>query len=341
VAQRPRPVAREPYVFGSLARIELVAPPARARAVLDDVERTLDVMHRDWHPWEPSALTALNAALAEGRPHRTPPTLLALIAAARPHVAASDGRFDPAVGGLVALWGFHTSDWPITSPEPDAAAIERWRAARPRLDDVHVAGELVSSGNRAVQLDFNAIAEGMATRTIVATLAAHEVRAALIALGGDVHALGARGARGWNVAVRDPDRGALATVVLADGESLYASGGYGRYREGAAGRLPHLLDPRTGHPARGLVASAVLVRDPVLADAAATALVVAGPREWHEVAARMGIACALVVDEAGVVHATRAFAARAAWSTTRTIKLVGSAAPCDATPSDALPHRPE
>ena len=335
----PGGVSRELFVFGSLSTIEVVAPRARADAALDAIERRLALRHREWHPWEPSALTALNDALARGEAHRVPRSIVALVEASRPLVAASGGRFDPGAGGLVALWGFHTSEYPVRTPAPGDAAIARWRAARPSLAEVVVVGGgALHSPNPYVRLDFNAVAEGMATREIAALLRAHGIGDALVALGGDVHALGTRGERAWRVALRDPDGGALGVVELGDGESLYASGGYQRYREGSGGRLPHVLDPRTGRPAEGALATAVLARDPVLADAAATALLVAGPAEWREVAARMGIACALLVDDAGTVHATRALAARVAWSTQRPLEASGPAGACTASTPRRLRH---
>ena len=316
-------------MFGSLSTIELVAPRAAADAALAEIERTLNARYREWHPWEPSALTALNAAIARGEPHRPVASVRALIDAARPLVAASGGRFDPAAGGLVALWGFHTGDYPVRTPPPDDEAIARWLAARPRYDALVVGGDgIVQSRHRTLQLDFNAIAEGMATRELAAILDAHGIRDALIALGGDVHARGSRGGRAWRVAIRDPGGGVLAAVALAHGESLYASGGYARWREGDGGRASHVLDPRSGRPAAGAIASAVLARDPVRADAAATALLVAGAAEWREVAAVMDVPCALIVDDAGVVHATRAMSARIEPRTTRRIVSAGPAGAC-------------
>lgn len=325
----PGSTVRELYVFGSLSTIEVVAPRTRARAALDEIERTLNERHREWHPWQASALTELNAALARGEAHRTVASIRALIEAARPHVAASGGRFDPAAGALVALWGFHTSDYPVRTPAPPDEAIAAWLAARPDYDGLVVRADgAVASSSRAMQLDFNAIAEGMAAREIASILEAHGIADALVVLGGDVHARGTRGRRPWRVAIRDPDDGVLASVELGDGESIFSSGAYGRYREDGGARSAHVLDPRSGRPGAGARASAVLTRDPVRADAAATALLVSGPAEWRAVAASMGIDCALVVDDAGVVHATRALSARIVLRTARRVVVSGEDADC-------------
>ena len=47
-----------------------------------------------------------------------------------------------------------------------------------------------------------------------------------------------------------------------------------------------------------------------MADAAATALFVAGPQDWHRIARQMGIKYVLLVDENNVVHMNPAMAKR-------------------------------
>jgi len=50
----------------------------------------------------------------------------------------------------------------------------------------------------------------------------------------------------------------------------------------------------------------VLHQDATLADAAATALFIAGPDDWRRIARQMGIAAALVVDTQGRIQLTPA-----------------------------------
>lgn len=299
------------HVFGSLATLEVrAASRAEAEAAIAAAMQRLAERHRQWHPWQSSELTALNARLAAGDTVAIPPSLAPLFEAALPLVRASDGAFDPAAGALVALWGFHTADYPVRAVPPEPAAIARWRAAHRRLDAVVTeSGEVRGGGT--VQLDFNAIAEGVASVEVMHLLAARGVRDALLDLGGDVSAMGSAEGRPWRVALRDPLADSpLATVALADGEALYASGGYARYLEHDGRRWPHVLDPRTGQPAQGALATVVLAREAPRADAAATALMVVGADGMASLLAGMGVACALLVDARGTIHLTAAFASR-------------------------------
>jgi thiamine biosynthesis lipoprotein len=96
----------------------------------------------------------------------------------------------------------------------------------------------------------------------------------------------------------------LATLELGEDESVLTSGDYERFFMYDGKRYHHVLDPRTGYPAEGAMAATVICRGAAEGDAAATALVVAGPSEWQAVAHDMGIAQAMLIDGLGHIHLT-------------------------------------
>jgi thiamine biosynthesis lipoprotein len=308
----PQTRTEQLHVFGSIAELQLRdAEPAAAQAALAEVSAELGQLHREWHAWETSDLTRINAAFAAGRPIQAPASVLALIERSLPLAEASGGLFDPAVGGLVAAWGFHTSVFPVVTPAPSPERLDAWRAAQPRLQDVRVDGDILSTDNRAVQLDFGAVAEGMAAELVVAVLRRHGIRQALVNLGGDVVAIGDGGGEPWRVGLRDPFGGVLGGIDLRDGEALFSTGNYNKFRTSPSGsRWGHILDPRTGYPARGAAAVVVLHSDPVRADAAATALFVAGPAGFEAIARSMALGCALMITDENELLVTRALATR-------------------------------
>jgi len=331
----PERVRETLLVFGSEATIEIAGVPEPvARAALAEVAAELQRLHREWHAWEPSALTDLNRGLAQGKTVPLSPSLRELVSRSLALAEASGGLFDPSVGGLMALWGFHTNDFPITTPAPAAAQIQAWRQSHPSFDDLMLDAAGLASRNPTVQLDFGAIAEGVATEHIIAILRRHGIDNALIALGGDLYAIGTAGDRPWRAGLRDPfNRGdePLATVELRDGEALYSSGNYYRYRDSPDGtRWPHIVDPRSGLPVAGIVAVNVLHPDPVLADVASTALMVAGEAGFERLLRRLGVRCALLLTEHNEVMATAAMADRLAMrrDPLRLGPLTGTPGPC-------------
>ena len=302
----------EVRAFGSTAELQVRgADPDVADAALAEATAELRRLDRDWHPWEPSDITRINAAFAAGRAVEAPPSIVALVVRSQSLSAESGGLFDPAVGGLIAAWGFHTSVFPVVSPAPGRDRIDAWRASRPRIGEVVVDGTRLSTHNRAMQLDFAAISEGMAADIVTGILRRHGIGQALVNLGGDVVAIGDGGTQPWRVGLRDPFGGDLGELSLHDGEALFTTGNYDKFRASPNGsRWAHILDPRTGYPARGTAAVMVLHPDAVRADAAATALYVAGPAGFEHIARRMHVACALMVTEENEMMVTAAMAAR-------------------------------
>jgi thiamine biosynthesis lipoprotein len=284
---------------------------ARIDAALAEAGAIAATGEKEWHAWRPSSLTAINAAFRRGEGAPAPASVRRLLERSRAFAKASDGLLDPAVGGLVELWGFHADAFPLRSPPPSAQAVAAWLAARPRVDEVALDGERLVSSNRRVQLDFNAIVEGDTAAAIAAALRRHGVRDARLELGGDTLVLGDDGGAGWRVGLRDPYGGELGSVLLGDGEAFFTSGNYDKFRPSASGgRWGHVLDPRTGMPARGAAATAVLSDDPVLADAASTALMAGGPSAFARLAASLGAGCALMVTDENELLITGAMRAR-------------------------------
>jgi thiamine biosynthesis lipoprotein len=308
----PEPRLETLHVFGTVTEIELRgAEPRRAQAAIAEISAQLNQRHNEWHAWEPSDVTRINAAFAAGESAPAPASVIDLVQRSKPLSEASDGLFDPAIGGLIRDWGFHTSRYPVQTPQPRADALARWRRERPRIGDVSIVGDRLSSRNPRVQLDFGAVAEGVAGGLILDTLRRHGIEHALVSLGGDVVALGDGDGRPWTVAVRDPFGGVLGGVELGDGEALFSTGNYNKFRASPSGaRWGHILDPRTGYPARGAAAVVILHPDPVVADAGATALFVAGPAGFERIARRLGLGCALMVTEENEMLVTAAMKAR-------------------------------
>jgi thiamine biosynthesis lipoprotein len=314
----PSTPSREQWLaFGSGAALQMPATTPEALRV--DASRRLSAhwraRERDWHPWQPSALTAFNAALAAQSEAVAPPSLRPLIERSRPLVDDSGGLFDPGLGRWVTAWGFHTSDYPIRTPPPDEATLAVWAARPDSLRDLQCDDAWrCASAAPALRLDFNAVAEGLALEEGAALLRSLGVEHALMNLGGDVLALGDNDGAAWRVGLDDGEGGVLGGVALRDGEAFTSSGRYAKYREAPDGeRWPHVLDPRSGRPATGARLSAVLHPDAVRADAAATALMVAGAEGFERTVHGMRLGCALLVDAEGRVWITRGMVARFAW----------------------------
>lgn len=299
------------FAFGTLVELTVVdadegaADEARALAA----ER-LDQWHHQWHAWQPGPLTELNQALAEGEPAPVPEPLAELITRGQALSRASGGLFEPAIGRLIGLWGFHADAPPAGPPPPEEAVADLVRR-RPTMDDLVFEGGLVRSGNAAAQLDFGAFAKGIALSRLSDAIRDLGIRNFLINAGGDLVAAGRHGERAWRVGIRQPHgAGVLGSIEPRDGEAVFTSGDYERFYVWDGVRYHHIIDPRSGFPARGVRSVTVIHEDAALADAAATALFVAGPENWPGVAGRMGVDQVMLVDAEGTLHMTPAMEKR-------------------------------
>lgn len=304
---------QQAYVFGTLVEVSVHgAPEAQAREAAGAVLARFDALHHDLHAWQPSALSRLNAILARGERATVSPELAAMLRDAQALAAQSDELFNPAIGGLIALWGFQ-ADAP-QQKVPDDDAVAAWVARRPRMADLVVDGETVSSRNPAVQLDLGGYAKGRALDDAVAILKQHGIAHALVNIGGNVIALGRHGERPWRVGIQHPRTpGTLATLDLHDGEAVGTSGDYQRFFEVDGRRYCHLIDPRSGRPASAMQSVTILVRGAragTLSDALSKPLFIDGPARLAERAARLGVREYLAVDTAGRMHVTPEMQAR-------------------------------
>ena len=101
---------------------------------------------------------------------------------------------------------------------------------------------------------------------------------------------------------------------VADGETVVNWGDYGRFFEDGGRRYQHILDPRSGYPVQHTITATVLHKDPVLADAAATALLVAGSGAFEELCTVLGLDEAVIVSASGDLRLTEAMEKRLNWA---------------------------
>ena len=301
---------QQAYVFGTRVEVLVVSPdPAQGRQAIAAVLREFDRMHRAYHAWEPSELSDLNLAIAEGRPQQVTPELAAFIREAQELSQQGEHLFDPGIGQLIKLWGFQADDFKAELPAE--AGIETWLASKPSIADLTINDGVVNSSNRDVALDFGGYLKGVALDRAAGILRAQGIHNALINIGGNVMALGSKQGRKWRVGIQHPRQpGPLATVALEDGEAIGTSGDYQRYFEIEGKRYPHLLDPRSGYPADHTQAVTILIpggaKAGTLSDVASKPVFIAGPDAWRAMAKKMEIGLVLRVDRDNRVFVTEA-----------------------------------
>jgi len=298
------------YAFGTEIDVSLYGVDNQtAENTVDALENTFNNVNNTWHAWQPSTLTRINDAIANGESIEIQTDVAAVITEAAEYAQDSQHLFNPAAGKLFELWGYHQDNWFESRPPPSQESIDTWLQAGPTMEAIHIKDGVLSSDNKMVKLGFGGFAKGTAVDAAIDALKQQGIENAIINIGGDLRAIGRHGDRPWRIGIRHPRKegGMMASVAIDHDESVFTSGDYERYFTYEGKRYPHILDPRTGYPATDTISVTVIHQQAARADAAATALVVAG-KDWPQIAASMGIDHVMLMRADGQIEMTPAMA---------------------------------
>ena len=302
-------VQSQTYVFGTLVDISIYGESeSRAQELTRHIQQEFQRLHNSLHAWQANSdLSRLNEAFTAGKSLEVSPELVHLIVDATMISEQSHGLFNPAIGHLIQTWGFQRDEFAPVKPNADE--LKRWVSANPQMHDIRIEGNLATSRNSAVRLDFGGYAKGYALDIAARYLRQQKVQGALINIGGNIIAIGQHGDRPWRVGIQHPRQpGPVATLDLPDGWAIGTSGDYQRYFETEGQRYCHIIDPRTGWPARGVQAVTVLIpkgeNAGTMSDAVSKPLFISGVAGWREAARLMKVDNALLIDSQGLIHVT-------------------------------------
>jgi thiamine biosynthesis lipoprotein ApbE len=264
--------------------LALDASEAAVHAV-EAVERLLSTWRDD------TPLARLNAA-APGVPALLPPELFVLLKRVFEWEKTTDGAFDPAVLPLVTAWGLRSG-----GGIPDTTSLARARAAsRAALFTFKESSSTVTRRDALAGIDEGAWGKGWALDRAAEALRASGAASFVLDLGGQVLASGEE----VTVGVAHPrDRTRTVATLRLRNASASTSGNSERGLLVDGRRVGHLLDPRTGEPARDFGSVTVVAKDGLTADILSTALFVLGPKD--------GMAMSERLRADGVAHETLFF----------------------------------
>ena len=245
---------------------------AAAREALEEVQRLEGQLsaHRAL-----SEVDQVNAA-AHRAPVKVSPQLFDLLTKCVQISAATDGAFDITAGPLVKAWGFFDRR-PRVPPRGELAeALGRVGFRHLVLNEADLTVGFAVEG---MEINLGAVGKGYAVDRVVEYLREMEVPGALVHAGRSTsYALGTQpDGRPWKLGVAhptDPSRRVLALAVC--NRSVSNSGCTEQCLELDGAFYGHIIDPRTGWPAQGLLSAVALAPTATESDALATAFFVLG-----------------------------------------------------------------
>ncbi len=290
-------------LMGTIFEVAVWAPAGREPEAAEAARAGLDLaaaLEETISEWKPSSeMSAVNRG-AGGPAVPVGPDTRDLVGAMVDYARRTDGAFDATGGPLFRLWERCRGEGRLLPPDEVRSLLRLvgWRK-------IELGGGAVRLSEPGMSLGTGAIGKGWAADRVGALLESKGFPDYIVDAGGDLRIGGSRGGPSWTVEVKQPRReGALARLDARPG-GIATSGDYERYFLIDGVRYSHILDPRTGTPARGLSSVTVLAPDATAADALATALFVLGAEEGLAFAERTPGVQAMLVRDSGDVLLTR------------------------------------
>ncbi|HUQ95242.1 MAG TPA: FAD:protein FMN transferase [Bryobacteraceae bacterium] len=241
-----------------------------------DEVRRLDRMLSNYRA--DSELSRVNREAGQG-PVKVSEELFGLLQACDAYSRQSEGAFDITVGPLMKIWGFYKGSGRLPHRAEIRGVLRRIGYSNVTFD---AAARTVRFARAGMELDPGGIGKGYAVDRMLAILKSARIHTALISAGNSsIYALGAPPAEpGWKISIRHPkDSTRQVDEVILKDKSMSTSGTSEKFFKAEGRVYSHIMDPRTGFPAKGMLSVSVIA--PATTDSEAwTKPVFINGREW-------------------------------------------------------------
>lgn len=211
----------------------------------------------------------------------------------------SNSSFDIAIESLIQTWGFDTKNPAVPDDDEINSALNQsgW-------ENIKLLDEKKVHRKKKAGLNFGAIAKGYAVDKAIEVLMNSGITEAFVNAGGEIKTLG----NDWVVGVQHPrDMKKIIAKIKLNGISVATSGDYENYFEKDGVRYHHIIDPKTGYPARGIQSVTVIHKDNAFADGLATAVLVMGKTKGLELIESLNNTESMIIDEKGEIFYSSGF----------------------------------
>lgn len=206
----------------------------------------------------------------------------------------TSGVFDITIGAVLDLWGFGSGQYYIPSEEELAEVLATVDYTQVEVDQAQ--GQVrIPVGT---VLDLGGIAKGYIIDAGTDILRKANVQRSIINAGGDISVIGRRPDNTpWRVGVQNPQKPTeIRWILPLDDQSVVTSGDYQRFFVYEDERFHHIIDPQTGHPARGINSVTVVGASSAVCDAYSTAVFVLGWEEGRHLVEKLSGVEAIIIS---------------------------------------------
>ena len=289
-------------LMGSRFEITVVAESkAEANEYIDMAISEITRIEKLISSWDEDSQTSEINRQAGIAPVKVSPELFDLIERALGISQLTDGAFDISYASMDRIWHFDGSMTEMPTSEEIKASVAKVGFQKVVLDDEEHSVFLTEKG---MKIGFGGIGKGYAADKAKALLKSRGVTAGIINASGDMTTWGKQpNGDEWKVAITNPlDKSKSFGLLPISNGAVVTSGNYEKFVQFEGIRYAHIIDPRTGYPATGILSVTVFAPKAELADALATAVFVMGIETGLNRINQLPKVECIIVDENGQLH---------------------------------------
>lgn len=216
----------------------------------------------------------------------------------------TEGAFDISYASMDKIWKFDGSMKEMPTEDEIKKSVEKVGYQNVILNPKDTT---IFLKNKGMKLGLGGIGQGYIADKIKELLQSKGCVSGLVNVSGDISTWGKQiNGKPWTIGIINPmnKNKVFATFPLED-TAVETSGSYEKYVVFNGKRYSHIIDPRTGYPASGIVSISVFAKQTEMADALATGIFVMGVEVGLNFVNQIkGLEC-IIVDDKGVIYTSK------------------------------------
>ena len=301
---------RKLFMLGSPFEVTAVAKDTIAANIYIDLaiaeSKRIENLISDWIPTTQISQVNKNAGI---KPVKVDTEVFELVERAIKISKITKGAFDISYASMDKIWKFDGSMKVMPTEEAIKQSVAKIGYQNIILDPKEQTIFLKFEG---MKLGLGGIGQGYIADKIKSLLFSKGCLSGIINVSGDINAWGKQpDGKPWTVGIVNPvnKNKIFATFPLTD-SAVETSGSYEKFVVFNGKRYSHIIDPRTGYPATGIVSVSVFAKQTEIADALATGIFVLGVDVGLDLLNQIkGIEC-IIVDDTGKIHSSKGIDAK-------------------------------
>lgn len=271
-----------------------------ANLAIAEVKR-IEHLISDWIPTSQISKVNQNAGIT---PIKVDQEVYDLVERATKISKLTSGAFDISYASMDKIWKFDGSMKEMPSEEAIKKSVEKVGYQNIILNPKDTT---IFLKNKGMKLGLGGIGQGYIADKIKVLLQEKGCKSGLVNVSGDINTWGKQpDGKLWTVGIINPmNKNKVFATFPLDDSAVETSGSYEKYVTFNGKRYSHIIDPRTGYPATGIISVTVFAKQTEIADALATGIFVLGVEVGLDLINQLkGIGC-IIVDDKGGIHVSK------------------------------------